>query len=138
MVGTDNYPDRIDDWCAANASEPTIARRLQDPMTFVAVVEDRDQIGLLGTGYASITNERCAYIGGLCCTIQSRGIGTLVANHLLQWSKDQNSLSVEMTIAKSNTTMQHLAASMGFVKEREFSNDYLWHPGSFGKWYIHQ
>jgi RimJ/RimL family protein N-acetyltransferase len=93
-------------------------------------------VGLLGTGYATISTDVDAYIGGVACSVRGQGVGFSIVNGLVNWLGQKNITLIEMTIAVHNREMQGLATKIGFTKESEFTEDRFYKTGYFGNWFL--
>lgn len=138
-TGVQGSLDELNEWRLRNAAVSLIRRRISDERTLLLVSEvasGHESVGLLGTGYATISTDVDAYIGGVACSVRGQGVGFSIVNGLVNWLGQKNITLIEMTIAVHNREMQGLATKIGFTKESEFTEDRFYKTGYFGNWFL--
>lgn len=138
-TGIEGTIEELNAWRNENASESLIRGRISQESCQALVCEAQhkgNSLGLIGTGYASITSTNEGYIGGLYCSVRNQGIGTELIESLLTWLHNDKIDTVEMTISQKNSQMKYLASKLGFKNEGALPPDFFYKTGTFEKWML--
>lgn len=108
--------DDLARWLGANASEPRVRKRIDDPDCLVLVAQRGER--MVGTGYIEhrlVGGQPTGYIGGLYCRERGVGLGSQLLDALIEEASGRNYHHVDLTVGKDNEIMSHIVRKRGFV-----------------------
>lgn len=124
-VGVEGTAEELERWRLAHALSSTSLQRISDKNTLVLVTEADQFIGLLGTAYSTMSKPGHFYVGGLYCAVRGQGVGESLLSDQIDYVRKQNGSLAQMTVARDNVAMNHLATKFGFEIESEFVDEFF-------------
>lgn len=137
-VGSEGTPEEVDNWRSNVANINIINKRINEPSIRMAVAENSShhtQLGIIGTGYATVNENGEGFIGGITSAVKEKGIEAQIIKDLANWLKSSRAHVISISISHTNENLKKIVEQFGFKMNGKETGVYFMR-GEFEIWSI--
>jgi hypothetical protein len=116
-VGDEGTAEEVDNWRNNIANINIINKRIAELNMRLVVVENSShhtQLGIMGTGFATMNDNGEGFIGGIVAAVKGKGIEAKIMTDLLVWLRNSRVQTVSVSISHTNNNLRRLVEEFGF------------------------